>query len=69
MRWVGHMASMRERKGESRVLMEKPEGKRSFGRTRRRWEYNIKMDFAAIAFGSTSCKFLPVNSRLLQLFT
>jgi len=69
MRWVGHMARMREMKGESRVLMGKPEGKRPFDRTRRRWEYNIKMDFAAVAFGSTPCKFLPVNSRLLHLFT
>ena len=26
------------------VLMEKPDGKRSLGRPRRRWEDNIKMD-------------------------
>jgi hypothetical protein len=28
-----------------RVLVGKPEGKRPFGRPRRRWEDNIKMDF------------------------
>jgi hypothetical protein len=28
-----------------RVLMGKPEGKRPFGRLRRRWKNNIKMDF------------------------
>jgi hypothetical protein len=29
----------------------KPEGKRSFGRTRRRWEDNIKMDIQEIGWG------------------
>jgi hypothetical protein len=28
-----------------RVLVAKPEGKRPLGRTRRRWEDNIKADF------------------------
>jgi len=32
MRWVGHVALMGERKGVYRVLVRKPEGKRSFGR-------------------------------------
>ena len=29
----------------ARVLVGKPEGKRSLGRPRRRWEDNIEMDF------------------------
>jgi len=29
---------MRERRGACRVLVEKPEGRRSFGKSRRRWE-------------------------------
>jgi len=33
-----------ERKGLYRVLMGKPEGKRTFGRPRCRWKDNIKMD-------------------------
>jgi hypothetical protein len=33
-----------ERRGEYRVLMRKPEGWRSFGRPRRRWDGNIKID-------------------------
>jgi len=45
MRWVGHVARMRERRGVYRVLVEKREGKRPLGRRRRRWEDNIKMDF------------------------
>jgi hypothetical protein len=32
-----------ERRGVYRVLVVKPEGKRQFGRPRRRWAYNIKM--------------------------
>ena len=44
MRWAGHVARMVEVRGVHRVLVGKPEGKRPFGRTRRRWEDNIKMD-------------------------
>ena len=36
MRWVGHVACMGERKGIYRVLVGKPEGKRSLGRPRHR---------------------------------
>jgi hypothetical protein len=44
MRWVGHIVCMGERRGVYRVLVGKPEGKRPFGRNRRRREDNIKMD-------------------------
>jgi hypothetical protein len=36
---------MGERRGVYRVLVGKPEGKRLFGRPRRKWKHNIKMDF------------------------
>jgi len=36
---------MEKRRGMYRVLVGKPEGKRSLGRPRRRWENTIKMDF------------------------
>jgi hypothetical protein len=36
---------MGERRGVYRVLVGKPERKRSLWRPRRRWEDNIKMDF------------------------
>jgi hypothetical protein len=45
MRWAGHVARMGEDRGVHRMLVGKPEGKRPLGRTRRRWEDNIKMDF------------------------
>ena len=42
--WAGHVARMVERRDAYRVLVGKPEGKRPLGRTRRRWENNIKID-------------------------
>jgi hypothetical protein len=44
MRWVGHVARLRYRRVACRTLVGKLEGKRPFGRPRRRWEDNIKMD-------------------------
>jgi len=34
MRWVGHVARMGERRGIHRVLVGKPEGKRTLGQTK-----------------------------------
>jgi hypothetical protein len=42
---------MRERRGVYRVLVGKPEGKRSLGRPRRRWEDNIRMDLQQAGLG------------------
>ena len=48
MRWPGHVARMEEDSGVHRLLVGKPEGKRPLGRTRRRWEDNIKMDLQVV---------------------
>jgi hypothetical protein len=45
---------MEERRGVSRVLVGKPEGKRPMGRPKRRWEENIKMDFQEVGYGGTN---------------
>jgi hypothetical protein len=42
MRWVGHVARKRYRRGASRVLVGIPEGKRQLERSRYRWEDNNK---------------------------
>jgi hypothetical protein len=42
---------MGEGRGVYRVLVGKPEGKRSLGRPRRRWEDNIKMDLQEVGCG------------------
>ena len=51
MRWAGHVARMRERRGVYRVLVGEPEGKRPLWRPRRRWEDNIKMDLQEVRCG------------------
>ena len=44
MRWAGRVARMEEWRGVHKVLVGRPEGKRTLGKPRRRWEDNIKMD-------------------------
>jgi hypothetical protein len=47
-RWVGHAARMGERKGVYRILVRKPESKRPLGRSRHRWDDNIKIDLQEV---------------------
>ena len=42
---------MEERRGVYRVLVGTPEENRQFGRPRRRWEDNIKMDLQEVECG------------------
>jgi len=42
---------MGERRGAYRVLVGKPEGKKPLGRSRRRWEDNIKKDLQEVRWG------------------
>jgi hypothetical protein len=42
---------MVEERGVHMVLVGKPEGKRTLGRPRRRWEDNIKMDLRKVGLG------------------
>jgi hypothetical protein len=51
MRWVGHVACMGEVRGAYNILVGKPEGRRTLGRPRHRWEDNIKMDLGEIGSG------------------
>jgi len=51
MRWAGHVVRMGKRRVVYIVLVGKPEGKRPLGRTRRRWEDNIKMDIQEVGCG------------------
>ena len=54
MREAWHVARMVERRGAFRILVGKPEGKRPFGRRRRRWEDNIKLDLQEVGFGGVN---------------
>jgi hypothetical protein len=42
---------MGEVRGAYNILVGRPEGRKSLGRPRRRWEDNIKMDLREIGFG------------------
>jgi hypothetical protein len=42
---------MGDRRVVYKVLVGKHEGKRALGRSRRRWEYNIKMDLQEVGCG------------------
>ena len=44
LRWAGDVARIEQSRNAHRVLVGKSEGKRPLGRTRRRWEDNIKID-------------------------
>jgi hypothetical protein len=51
MRWARHVAHMGEKRGAYRILMGRPEGRRSLGRPRLRWEDNIKMYIQEVGWG------------------
>jgi hypothetical protein len=51
MRWAGHVARMGEGRNVYRVLVGKPEGKKTLERPRRRCENGIKMDLREIGWG------------------
>ena len=48
MRGAGHVARTGARKSVYRVLVGNPEGRTPLGRSRRRWEDNIKMDLEEV---------------------
>jgi hypothetical protein len=52
MRWAGHVARRGEKRNAYRILVGEPEGKRTLGRSRRRWVDNIKMDLREIGWDS-----------------
>ena len=48
MRWAGHVVRMGEERGAYRVLVGKPDGRRTLGRPIRRWVDNIRMDLQEV---------------------
>jgi hypothetical protein len=51
MKWAGHVARTRERRGRYRILMGKPERKSPLARHRLKWKCNIKMDLQEEGWG------------------
>jgi hypothetical protein len=50
MKWAGHVARMGEKLNTYRLLVGKPEGKRSLERPRCRWVDNIKMNLREVGW-------------------
>ena len=48
MRLEGNVAHMVERRRTHRILIGRPEGRRTLGRPRRHWEDNIKIDLQEV---------------------
>jgi len=46
--WAGRVAHVGDRSGAYRISVRRPEGRRSLGRPRHRWEDNIKMDLKEV---------------------
>jgi hypothetical protein len=55
MRWSDHVARMGEKWNGHRLLVGKPEGKRTLGRPRQRWVDNIKMDLGERGWDGLDC--------------
>ena len=54
-RWAGHVARMEGCRTAFKSLTGTPTGKRPLGRTRRRWEDNIRMDIKEISINTRNC--------------
>jgi hypothetical protein len=52
-RWAEHVALTGEKRNAYRILVGKPEGKKPPGKSRHRWEVNIKMDLREIRWCGT----------------
>jgi hypothetical protein len=52
MKWAGHVARMGDSRVAYRVLMWRPEGKKTLARPRRRWEENSKINLQEVGWGT-----------------
>jgi hypothetical protein len=68
MRWERHAACMGEGRHVYRVLVGKPKEKRPLGRTRHRWEDNIRMDLREIGINGANWIWLAQDRVSWQAF-
>ena len=52
LRWAGRVVRMEEGRSAFKILTGKPTGKRPLGRSRLRWEDNIRMDLEEICINA-----------------
>jgi len=62
MRWSGHVARKGGERDAYNILVGKPQGKILLGRSRRRWESNIRMDLREIGWEVLDWVHLAQNS-------
>jgi hypothetical protein len=63
MRWAGYVARMGDKRNAYLLLVGKPEGKRPFGRPRRRWMDNSKMDLEEVGCGDVDWIYLDQDKN------
>jgi len=59
MRWAEHVARIGDSRGDYMVLVGRPDGKRLLGRSRHRWEDNIRINRQKVGWGSMDWIALP----------
>jgi len=69
MRWAGHVACMGNRIGVFEDLVGKPEGKRTLGRHRCRWDDNIQTDLQEVGCGKDWIELAEDRNRWRALVT
>ena len=57
---------MEKRRGAYSVFVGKPEGKRSLGKHRHRWQDNIKMDIQEVGWGDMNWIDLAQNKTFIN---
>jgi hypothetical protein len=65
---MGRACSKNEKRNAYRILLGKPEGKRSLGRPRHRWVDNIKMNLKDIGWDSMNWIDLAQDRDQWRLF-
>jgi hypothetical protein len=68
MRWTGHVARIGEGRDIHRTLVGRPEGKRPLGRSRQRWEDDIKLDLKEIGIDGTNWTLLAQDKVQWRAF-
>ena len=61
MRWAGHVARIEEGRSAFKILTDMPAGKRPLGRSRLRWEDNLRMDLKEIGINRRNCVWLMIG--------
>ena len=62
LQWAGYVAQIKDTRNAYRILVDKSNGKRLFGRSKRRWEDNIIVDFKETGRVDQNCIDLAQDS-------